>query len=469
MLETLRTILEQNRDLIFLSYGLAYFMLGFAIVLQSRHASRLDFARTVTWLAGFGFAHGLHEWGEYFIPIQATYLPGGVITVLYGLRVTLLAVSFAYLFEFGARLLGSERSIRILRRINISMFLVWLVSGMGLVPILLPDPQVARDVADAIARYLLGFPGALLAAYGLRRHTLDRIRPLQAPHIVSMLRKAGLTLGVYAVFTGLLPPPVPFFPGSVINSRWFTDTFVLPPAVIRTVLGLVLTYTIIRALEVFDLEVSRRLERMEQEQILAAERTRLARELHDGAIQKVYTAGLLLESGKQMVKHDPEAQSRLERTIAILNDAINDLRINLSELRPEPSGASLKERLQDLTSDASLSSMFDIRLSLDLPENDRLDRYRVDHIAAIVSEALANVLRHSRASQVEIAAHVADGRLRLTVQDDGIGIPDSLQRGFGLRNMHDRARLIQGTLDVSPGPQRGTRVKLEAAWQGENE
>lgn len=119
MADALHSFLSLNQDLIHFGSGLSFFMLGFASALQSRHSSRLDLARTLTWLAGLGIAHGLHEWGDYFIPIQAAYLPPAAISVLHGLRLTLLAVSFSYLFEFAARLLRPPDAVRALRRFNI--------------------------------------------------------------------------------------------------------------------------------------------------------------------------------------------------------------------------------------------------------------------------------------------------------------------------------------------------------------
>ena len=60
-----------NRSMIYFIYGLVFFILGFAIILQTRQSSRLDFARSLRWLAAFGITHAFHEWGDLFIPIQA--------------------------------------------------------------------------------------------------------------------------------------------------------------------------------------------------------------------------------------------------------------------------------------------------------------------------------------------------------------------------------------------------------------
>ena len=84
-----------NHDIIYFIYGLMFFVLGLAIALQSRHSSRLDLARNLTWLAAFGFLHGFNEWGDLFIPLQAEYLAPAFILVLHYVHLMLLAASFA--------------------------------------------------------------------------------------------------------------------------------------------------------------------------------------------------------------------------------------------------------------------------------------------------------------------------------------------------------------------------------------
>ncbi len=127
MAEFLRTLFALNRDIIYFVYGLTFFILGLAIALQSRHASRLDLARNLNWLAAFGFTHGLHEWGEYFIPIQAAYLSPNIVHWLHGLRLLLLAISFACLFEFGVSLLRSLGLANRLRYLPLGLCLLWVI------------------------------------------------------------------------------------------------------------------------------------------------------------------------------------------------------------------------------------------------------------------------------------------------------------------------------------------------------
>jgi len=244
--------------------------------------------------------------------------------------------------------------------------------------------------------------------------------------------------------------------------------FKVPPAVFTSLLGLGLVVAMIRALEVFDVETARMIESMEQQQILTAERDRIARDLHDGAIQKVYTAGLLIESAQKMADSDP-LSTRLEKAVDVLNDAISDLRHNLSELYSSPQEEPFPVAMKKLVDDPRFRSLVDISLDLELPVNHSLSPPRTDHVLAIVNESLSNAVRHSRARRVKITARSLDGHLRVAVEDDGIGIPANVEAGYGLRNMHDRAHLLGGEVNVNAlnGGGKGTRVTLDIPWVDE--
>jgi len=217
--------------------------------------------------------------------------------------------------------------------------------------------------------------------------------------------------------------------------------------------------------EIFDVETARMIEAMEQQQILAAERDHIARDLHDGVIQKVYTAGLLVESAQQHTAPDGPAANRLTTAVTVLNDAIGDLRRNIGELHTTPPDDALPIALRRLVDDPRFRSLVDITLDLDLSETARLSPTRAAHVLAIVNEALSNVVRHAQARSVRVSALVNAGRLQLRVQDDGLGLPQNLQAGYGLRNMHDRARLLDGRLEVSPVNGKGTLVALDIPWK----
>jgi len=128
MLDFIREFLEINSVLVWFVYGQMFFILGLAITLRSRAHSRLELARHLPWLAAFGFLHGLNEWGDLFIPIQATYLPADTINLLYFVQSLILAASFAVLFQFGAELLRERwQLIRVLPLLTFLGWLVWFL------------------------------------------------------------------------------------------------------------------------------------------------------------------------------------------------------------------------------------------------------------------------------------------------------------------------------------------------------
>jgi signal transduction histidine kinase len=457
----LRSFFEVNTVLVYFCYGLVFFVLGLAVALQTRQASHLDLSRSLAWLAAFGFTHGFHEWGDLFIPIQAGYLSPPTVRILQHIHLISLAVSFEFLILFGVALL-SPRDLG-LRTIGLSALplVAWFAVEYLWFTRIYADFATWQAAGEALARYALGFPGSLFAAYALRRHALDRIAPLNVPRIVSTLRIAGIMLALYAVAAGLIGPPTPFFPGSVINTDSFEAAFVAPVPVFRGLIGLALTIAVILGLQVFEVETARRLEAMEQEQILAAERARIARDLHDGSIQKVYTAGLILQSA---VGHtgdqDEELRQRLRRALGMLHEAIQDLRRSLGDLQAAAEPMPLTEALSGLASDPRYGSFVKVSLDIGSEVEEGLSSERTTHLLAIANEALSNIARHANAKHATISMHRRADQLELVVSDDGVGLPEHAHHGYGLRNMRDRARLLGGKLELEPGSPRGTVVRL---------
>lgn len=456
---------DLNRSIIYFVYGLVFFILGFAIILQTRQSSRLDLARSLRWLAAFGITHAFYEWGDLFIPIQAEYLSPGNTRILHIFHLTLLAGSFSFLMQFGFTLLQTAKAKRWSHWLTGFLFAAWFIVMISLVPPGITDERLWRYPANALARYFIGFPGGLLAAYGLRQHTLVRIKPLNVPSIVFTLQAAGITLGIYALLGGLVPPPVDFFPGNVLNRVTFAEFVGIPPLIFRSLIGIILVITLIRALDIFNVEIARRIETLEQHQIVTAERERLARELHDGAIQKVYTAGLLVESASRLADSSSEIGIRLGKSVIVLNDAIADLRRNLSELHAGPAAQaeSLPDLLRQIAEDPHYTSMVRIALDIDSLREGLLPPIRSSHIMAIVNEALANIIRHAHAKNVEIRVRDLGSQLQISIADNGIGIPAEPKTGYGLRNMRDRARLLNGNLTFTNS--KGTIVSLTIPWE----
>jgi signal transduction histidine kinase len=452
----LREFFTLNRPLVLFVYGQTFFILGLAILLQSRRHSRLRLARDLRWLAGFGLLHGIHEWGEVFIPIQAAFLPRPYVELLLTVRVVLLAASFTCLLVFSAVTLEGRWPWG--RRLVIGLVALWVVLFWLM---LYPANTVEQwhQRSSIWARYLLGFPGSLLAAYGLRYQAETSVKPLGVARIYSTLRVAGFALLVYAVLGGLVVTPGDFFPANVLN-RETVQTFVgIPIEVFRSTIGLILAVSMIRALEVFEIEVDRLIEDIEVERIQSAERDRIGQEIHDGAVQAVYSASLILESIGPYLIDNAEAALRLDRAGRVLSSAVSDLRRYMISLRSDTPHEPLVASLRTLISDPRFSTLLNIQLKLDADPD--LNSLQVGHALAIVQESLSNAIRHANAHHMTISICQAVEGWLLRIEDDGKGFDEKTAvAGFGLRAMRDRARLLGGTLDIRSRPGKGTTITL---------
>jgi len=473
MVDLIRDFFAANRIIILFIYGQVFFVLGLVIALQSWRHSRLALARSLKWLAAFGFLHGFHEWGDVFIPFQAQYLSGPFINLLFGLQVVLLAISFACLFQFGIETLRPlPDRLLLLRYLPGFALAVWIFVAFG--PTLSNTANASEwyTVNNILARYGMGFPGALMAAYGLRRQAQSLIAPLDMPHIWHTLQVAGLALAGYSFMTGLVTPEAPFFPANWLNDAQVERLTLIPVQVYRSLFGLILTLVMLRVLEVFRLELDRQLISMEETQLLTAERERIGRELHDGTLQTIYAAGLLLKaSEKEFKKEDspPKSLGRIQQTVTMLDQAVAEIRAYIGALRDRSEGLSLTAGLQELASAGHLGSLVDVELVLNLPAHRTMNSTRINHLLAIANEGLSNVARHSQATKAYLSATASDNRLQLEIKDNGRGLPTDYVVGYGLRNMRDRARILGGEMLLDTKSGQGTTVTIEVPWSEDDE
>jgi signal transduction histidine kinase len=194
------------------------------------------------------------------------------------------------------------------------------------------------------------------------------------------------------------------------------------------------------------------------------ERERISGDLHDGIIQNMYAVGLALEDVPELMADDPvEAAARVERAIDSIHLAIQDIRNFIFGLRPGLlEGATLVEGLAAIADEYRHNTIIDLELHLSEaivePSPDV-----TSHLLAIVGEALSNVVRHSRASRVEVglAASPGGSSWDVTVEDNGVGfdVANAAKIGHqGLSNLHERVARIGGRLTIDSQPGGGTRI-----------
>jgi signal transduction histidine kinase len=474
---SLTEILEVNWIILYFVYGLVFFITGLIVGLQWQRRSDLELARPLPWLAAFGIAHGLNEWGYIFIPLQALYLDDVVVRMMVIAHLLLLAFSFFALFQFGVELLVPQipHRLRFLRALPAVVLILW-AAAVALRGILAQDPLgVLVAVGDGWSRYLLCLPGAALASAGLLRQA-RQMRRRDLPRIARYLTGAGFAFAAYAVAGGLLVPPAPTLLASVVNYDLLDRTLQIPAPVFRSVCGLAMAFFVTRSLDVFQVETERRIAVMERVQALAAERERIGRELHDGIIQNLYAAGLRLEEARHLVvENPPQAQREVATVMDALNQAIQDIRRYIFDLRAAEQGRELETILDNLVHDLRVDTLLDVNLEVTGQRCCWLANDRIAHITQVAREALSNVVQHAHATQVNVNLTYAGDFTYLTISDNGRGLDDEALNGGnprsqGIANMRARAHLLGGDLllDTDTGPGLRLTLKIPCAGQSGN-
>ncbi len=205
-----------------------------------------------------------------------------------------------------------------------------------------------------------------------------------------------------------------------------------------------------------------RLHAQAQEVAVFEERDRMARDLHDTVIQRLFAIGLSLQS----IEANPAAlhnTDRLKSTIADVDDTIRQVRTSIFELGSDGLGGGLRDNVLSLLEDLSPVVGFDVRASFEGPVDAAVPDLIGEHLLAVIREAVTNIGRHAQATKATVVVTATDGHCRLRVEDDGRGMDESQSRagGLGLGSLRHRAEKLHGQFEVD-SPVGGGTVLI---WQ----
>lgn len=189
-----------------------------------------------------------------------------------------------------------------------------------------------------------------------------------------------------------------------------------------------------------------------QQLTVLADRERIARDLHDHVIQRLFLAGMELQ-GTIARARSPVIVERLTRTVDDLQSTIDEIRTTIFALQPPGAGAmNFRQRIQtvvaELTDDSPLTTTVHFSGAV-----IGIEASLAEHAEAIVIEAISNSIRHSGATHLTVEIAAGD-QLDITITDNGCGIPESNQRHSGLANLQQRAHQCAGTCQITSPPQR---------------
>jgi signal transduction histidine kinase len=281
---------------------------------------------------------------------------------------------------------------------------------------------------------------------------------------------AGSTLG--AVFADHVPRSVPSlaFDFAERSGVKFGPALALPLGAGESISGVLLTVRALGAATFDELQfqvgssfadqAALALQRAENQTSLRelevlADRDRIARDLHDHVIQRLFAIGLAMQGTHRRAKA-PAVSERLAEHIDALHHVIQDIRTAIFDLQADPDEtprlrSALHEVITELTEDAPLRTT--VRMSG--PVNV-VSPNLAEHAVAVLREAVSNAVRHAHADELAVTVSVDDD-LVIDVTDNGVGIPDTVASS-GLHNLRQRAAAVGGRCTVERAPSGGTRL-----------
>jgi len=200
-------------------------------------------------------------------------------------------------------------------------------------------------------------------------------------------------------------------------------------------------------------ELAEALEAERTHRVLLQDRQRLAADLHDLVIQRLYACQLAIAAAP--IGPDPHLR---ERVIDDLDEAIKQLRACIYELKLSTDTTPLVEQMRLIVDGAehALRAEFEV-----IGQATRMPELVATQVVAVTREAVSNVVRHAHAQRLQVRLAVDDDAVRLTVHDDGEGIPEGTLQSSGIANMKVRAEALGGHCELTGDANGGTRL----LWQ----
>lgn len=193
-----------------------------------------------------------------------------------------------------------------------------------------------------------------------------------------------------------------------------------------------------------------------QEHLLVVDRDRIARDLHDTVIQRLFATGLQLQGLRRKVAVE-EVQIRLDESVSELNETIRDIRSTIFELRRQV-GAPLNDQVRDLAQEYVPVLGFTPFVRIRGPVDEVLPPQPAEQLVATLREVLSNVAKHAQADACIVEVEASADQVTLRVSDNGRGMPPGAPES-GLRNVRRRAFDQGGTCQIAAEEPHGTRVE----------
>ncbi len=441
------------------SHGLIFFTLGLTVSFLHYRSRRILLARHLFWLGAFAIGEAIVAWyGLIALSLPDVHLVPDFVPLL------IRALAYTCLLVFGIQTLVPEEVYQSkVKSSFLTLCALWFLPFLVAVIMRYPDWESIITPGESLVRYGLAFPGGVLTAVGLRRQSYQSLDPALRKRIRPHLRVIETAMSGYGVLNLLLVPPL----SVIVVARFAAPLLdILRMGWGWALFGAGMTLGLAASLTVIQSEIEQWVEGVEHLQALVEDRERIGRELHDGIIQSIYAAGLLLESVAAVIPTDPErAQAQLGRVVDNLNTTIQDIRRYIFDLRSDMIDDDLQPGIERLLHDFHINTLLETEFEVEGTPRTIHSTARRRHIFQIVREALTNTAKHAHARWAKVHLHYGEENLELTISDDGIGMEQLLiSKGYGLRNIRERVRLLEGTLRIESALGAGVTYHLTVPY-----
>ena len=426
---------------IYFLYGLAFFSMGLAILLEIGQCPDPRLQHALRPLAVFGFLHGFHEWLEMFDLLGIQPFGEAYVTFWAGISLGLLVFSFLALAGFGSALLFEKTPGRHYDLIPpLILATIWAI-GIFFIKGSYPPVQLI-NVTDVWTRYSLAIPAALLASAGLIVQQRE-FRRVGMKRFSRDCLWAAVAFAWYGLVGQVFTHASPFYPSNIINDSLFYELFRIPIQLVRAGAAVLAAIFVIRFLRSFEVEIQRRIAALQAaqldeakqretlrgellRQIVAAqeaERQRIARELHDETGQSLTAIGLGLRSVSTSLNQDSEkSNQKLRQLEGLVAGSLTELQHIIADLRPSHLDdlgltAAIRWYITEIQNRTNLKINFEIiGEEYELPTEVRTALFRV------AQEAVTNTVRHAEATDAKVQLEYEPAAIKVTIADNGRGL-----------------------------------------------
>ena len=474
--------------LIYFVYGLAFFCLGLAVLLEGGRSLDDRLRLALRPLAVFGVLHGINEWMDMFTKIEIFQPTPIGEAIFFFANLSILAFSFLSLSGFGFSLLAPNMRIRRLSLLApLMMAAVWafglnILSGKYLIM-----PGFCQ-VACAWTRYAIGIPAALAASIGL----VVQQRSFRQAGMAKFGRDslvASIAFAWYGI-AQFFPAPSRLPPSTFINEELFEYWFNFPVQLLRAGLAIIIAIYVIRFMRSFDTEIQQQISELQDlqlkeakkreemrggliKQIVAAqeaERQRIARELHDDTGQSLTAIGLGLRGiSTQLGNENTKATQNLRKLEAMTTSSLNELQRLIANLRPAHlDDLGLAAAIRWYINDVRNHTTMQIHLRTEGDEVKVSDEVKIA-VYRIIQEAITNAIKHSEADNIHIKLNFLDKRVMVEIEDDGVGMDmvkfnTNRYTSWGLLGMQERTKLLNGSFIIDSKVGQGFRISASLPY-----